>query len=132
MSEIDEMLVLMNELDKIQTEIQLIGARTDHARKLELVNKRRELSVHVGEIASDAEALFKDTRLEHLQPEFNAKLGIMRHNIALHQSKFPAVNMDEAGADYLESARQVAASLRDFVQFARSGLIDAARHRRAG
>ena len=116
---------LRNALDRVeavQAKMKLATARTDHERKLEIVNLRRELSIEMGRLSEAAQREPWFASDPGLAAEFRARLSAMRSTLALHQSNWPAVSLDEVTNEYWLSTEKMRSASRDFMSWTRAQL----------
>jgi hypothetical protein len=118
----DHRLSFANELSALESllaRIAEVTARTDDARRGELVALRRNLSSQIASIGRAGDALFAGR--EDLAA-YRAKFSCMRSAAALHQADWPAVLLGERPGEFRASADRMREANRDFIAWAREAL----------
>lgn len=121
MRDIKAILSAVAGLEQVQRDLAAISARTDDRRRHDLIDLRRQLSLHIAEVGRIAEPWFGDADPETAQT-YRSKFSRMRSAAAMHQANWPAVRLDQADADYHQSVLAVRDANRDFVAWLRQAL----------
>lgn len=122
MRDTGEILRAMNKLQAIQADLATISTRADAQRRHDLIELRRQLSVHIGELGRVAEPLFASLDQPELLQTYRSKFSKMRSAAAIHQANWPAVKLDEADDSYRRSLLAVRDGNRDFVEWMQATL----------
>ena len=108
-------------LEQVQADLAAISGRTDERRRHDLIDLRRQLSLHIAEVGRVADPWFSEADAE-LAQTYRAKFSRMRSAAAMHQANWPAVRLDQADAEYQRSVLAVRDANRDFVAWIRQAL----------
>ena len=114
-------LSAVNALEQVQADLAAISARTDERRRHDLIDLRRQLSLHIAEVGRITEPWFGEADAE-LAQTYRTKFSRMRSAAAMHQANWPAVRLDQADAEYQRSVLAVRDANRDFVAWVRQTL----------
>jgi hypothetical protein len=118
MSDYAALLRELQALEQIQTQLTEVSKRQDAARKAETVTLRRELAKQLGVLGDVGRAALAKPADAEFYNEYRQRLSAMRTAIALHQSEWPAVTLDEAPAAYLQSVQRVLKARQEFTVWA--------------
>lgn len=120
-ADLQRLLGVVDELDAVQEAISVAARSGRSERKSEIVQLRRELAEHIVAVGALASATLAQDDAA-LLAEFRTKLSKMRTEVALHQANWPAVSLDEAPAEYQNSALGVGRARKEFVSWARTAI----------
>ena len=122
MSDPGSLAALIDQFENIQAALRAATGRTDHERKLEIVNLRRALAMVVGRLSDAAgrEQWFRASPAA--AAEFRARISAMRSALALHQSQWPAVTLDDVTPAYRVSTDAVRAASEHFIGWTKAQL----------
>lgn len=107
-------------VEALQAALQQATSRTDHERKLEIVNLRRSLALELGGISAAAEREPWIADNQELAHEFHTRFSAMRSMLALHQSQWPAVSLDDVKQPYHESTRAIRRASAEFLDWTKA------------
>ncbi|NJS13266.1 MAG: hypothetical protein HC788_00195 [Sphingopyxis sp.] len=118
MSDYDALLRELQILEQIQTRLAHMATRQDNARKAETVALRRELSKQIGILGEAGRATLGQSADAEFYDEYRKRLSAMRTAIALHQSEWPAISLDETAEGYRLSVQRVLKARENFTPWA--------------
>ncbi|PCE40054.1 hypothetical protein [Rhizorhabdus dicambivorans] len=116
-----EILRALKTLEEFQGEFADIAARTDDARRRELVVLRRRHAEQMAAIADLCDPFFSALGSKQADA-YRQKFSRMRSATALHQAEWPAVRLNEAAEGYRSSALRVRQTCLEFITWARATL----------
>lgn len=117
-----ELLKQIDQLERVQGEIAAIAKRTDEGRLRELVQLRRKLADQMGKVGALGEEYFRGIADQAQLGQFRALFSNMRSRTATHQANWPAINLEQAGGGYRQSAQAVNEAIQEFIAWARPKL----------
>lgn len=100
--------------------LERIGTRTDERRRSDLIQLRRQLSDHIGQLNDLIVAIAMPAFAGPTAEDFRARWSTMRTILAVHQASFPAVLLDSADESYRTSGARVSAKIRETVALVRA------------
>jgi len=119
----NDLRTIIVRIESIQAELKRATSRTDHERKLEVVNLRRTLAIELGRLGE----AFRDSPFT-ADPakafEFRTRFSAMRSALALHQSQWPAVKLDQPTPEYFRSVESVRRTSGEFIEWAKIHLLN--------
>lgn len=122
MAEKHSLINEIRKLQKIQSDLVSISGRTDSDRKLAMVQLRRQLSFQIGVISTEADKIFLIDANDEDTREFRSLLSAMRRAVALHQSNWPAIKLDEQNFAYRNSVKAVREANGNFLQWSKDNI----------
>lgn len=103
---------------------QLGDTQTVEARR-RLIDLRRGVSASLAAIEAAADQFGQNAGDPlAMRAEFRRRFSSLRHDIAIHQAKWPAVLLDTRSDDYRESAERLSTASAAFVAWARQSIGD--------
>jgi len=121
MSDFARLTKELNALEAVQAELASIAARTDDARKHDLIKLRRKLAVQIGEVGAVADTIFANVDAT-MKQAYRDRFSEMRSAAARHQANWPAVRLGEDIDQFHVSARGVRQANREFVAWTRGAI----------
>ena len=107
------------ELQLIQAAIVEASGRTDDGWKHALIDLRRRLQVQITEVSDAIKACAAISADPEAQRSLSQALSRMRSAVALHQARWPAVQINRGDPGYLQSVAGVRAANEAFLAEAR-------------
>jgi len=121
MSDFARLTKELNALEALQAELASIAARTDDARKHDLIKLRRKLALQIGEVGAVADTIFANVDAT-MKQAYRDRFSEMRSAAARHQANWPAVRLGEDIDQFHVSARGVRQANREFVAWTRGAI----------
>jgi hypothetical protein len=118
LSDLATLLRELRTLEQIQAALAQLSRRQDEARKAETVVLRRQLAQQLGILGEAGRTALSSPDDQQLYSDYRQRLSAMRTAIALHQSEWPAVSLDNAPEAYHVSAQRVLKAAQDFTPWA--------------
>jgi hypothetical protein len=118
MTDFKLLLSELRTLERIQADLTQLAGRYDEARKGQTVDLRRQLAHQMGVLSELGRQTLSAPADQELYADFRTRLSAMRNAIALHQAEWPAVALDQAPQEYLQSAQRVLKAKEAFTPWA--------------